>query len=134
MLTMSEKVRQSVSRNLRSPSFGPDKLCRETAMSRSQLCRVLESEGGVARYIQRRRLSESFSMLCDASNRLSISDIAASLCFSDLSGFSRTFRCEFGGAPTEVRESARSGLPPMKQREKGGSRQGRTFSDCLRDF
>ena len=69
-LTLMERVRQAVRRNLRSPSLGPDKLCREAATSRSQLYRLLESEGGVAHYIQRRRLSESFSMLCDPSSNL----------------------------------------------------------------
>ena len=68
-LTLMERVRQAVRRNLRSPSLGPDKLCREAATSRSQLYRLLEGEGGVAHYIQRRRLSESFSMLCDVSKQ-----------------------------------------------------------------
>ena len=133
-LTMLEKVRQTVSRNLRSSSLGPRKLCRETAMSRSQLYRLLESEGGVASYIQRRRLSESFSMLCDTSSTLPISEIAASLCFSDPSSFSRAFRREFGGTPTDARASSRSGRPPAKQRQQSGSHQSRMFLDCLRSF
>jgi AraC-like DNA-binding protein len=133
-LTMLERVRQAVSRNLRSPSLGLRKLCRETAMSRSQLYRILESEGGVANYIQRRRLSESFSMLCDTSSTLPINEIAASLCFSDPSSFSRAFRREFGVVPTEVRASSRSGRPPAKPRPKSGSQQSRMFSDCVRSF
>jgi AraC-like DNA-binding protein len=132
-LTMLEKVRQAVSRNLHSPSLGPRKLCRETAMSRSQLYRVLESEGGVASYIQRRRLSESFSMLSDTSITSPISDVAASLCFSDPSSFSRAFKREFGVAPKDVRASSRSGRPPAKQRQSG-AQQSRMFSDCLRSF
>ena len=55
-VTLMERVRQAVRRNLRSPSLGPDKLCREAATSRSQLYRLLENEGGVKSYIQRRRL------------------------------------------------------------------------------
>jgi hypothetical protein len=46
------------------------------ATSRSQLYRLLEGEGGVARYIRRRRLSESFAILCDTSNNFSIASIA----------------------------------------------------------
>jgi hypothetical protein len=34
-LTLMERVRQAVRRNLRSPSLGPEKLCREAATSRS---------------------------------------------------------------------------------------------------
>jgi len=47
-------------------------------VSRFQLYRVLESEGGVVSYIRRRRLSESFSILCDTSCILPINEIAAS--------------------------------------------------------
>jgi AraC-like DNA-binding protein len=131
-VTMLEKVRQAVSRNLRSPSLDPRRLCQETAMSRSQLYRVLESEGGVTSYIQRRRLSESFSMLCDTSCTLPIGEIAASLCFSDASSFSRAFKREFGNAPTEVRAASRQGQPPAKHFQKPGPRPSRLFSDCLR--
>lgn len=108
-LTLMERVRRVVLRNLRSPSLGPDKLCRETAMSRSQLYRVLESEGGVAHYIQRRRLSESFSILCDASNTYPIAKIAEALCFADASSFTRAFRHEFGVTPREVRAASLAG-------------------------
>jgi AraC-like DNA-binding protein len=102
-LTLMERVRRAVARNLRSPTLGPDRLCREAAMSRSQLYRLLEGEGGVAHYIQRRRLSESFSLLCDVSNNLSIGKVAEMLCFADGSSFSRAFRREFGMSPSDVR-------------------------------
>lgn len=112
-LTLMERVRQAVRRNLRSPSLGPDKLCRETAMSRSQLYRVLEGEGGVAHYIQRRRLSESFSILCDASNTYPIAKIAEALCFADALSFTRAFRQEFGVTPREVRAAGVAGQAPV---------------------
>ena len=131
-LAKLEKIRQLVIKNLRSPSLGPDTLCREAAISRSQLYRILEREGGVARYIQRRRLSESFSMLCDASNNLPIGDIAASLCFIDTSSFSRAFRREFGVAPMEVRAASRAGLNPTKQIQMDTPKEGRKFADYLR--
>ena len=118
-LTLMERVRQVVRRNLRSPSLGPDKLCRETAMSRSQLYRVLESEGGVAHYIQRRRLSESFAILCDASNTYPIARIAEALCFADASSFTRAFRHEFGVTPREVRAASLAGQAPVAAKAAG---------------
>ena len=130
-LTLMERVRQAVRRNLRSPSLGPAKLCREAATSRSQLYRLLENQGGVARYIQRRRLSESFSMLCDVTNGLPIGKVAEMLCFADASTFSRAFRREFGMSPGDVRATACSGLPPAPK-PRAGSDTCRTFSDCLR--
>ena len=67
-LTLMERVRRSVRVNLRSPSLGPHELCREAAISRTQLYRILEGEGGVAHYIHRQRLSEGFAQLSDISN------------------------------------------------------------------
>lgn len=131
-LTLMERVRQAVRRNLRSPSLGPAKLCREAATSRSQLYRLLEDEGGVARYIQRRRLSESFAMLCDAQNGLSIGAVADMLCFSDASSFARAFRREFGMSPTDVRAATQAGLPPAPPSKSPLEPGALTFSDCLR--
>ncbi len=128
-LTLMERVRQAVRRNLRSPSLGPDKLCRETAMSRSQLYRVLEGEGGVAHYIQRRRLSESFSILCDASNTYPIAKIAEVLCFADASSFTRAFRQEFGVTPREVRAASLAGQSPVAPKTSVQS-----VADCLHGF
>jgi AraC-like DNA-binding protein len=128
--TLMERVRQVVRRNLRSPSFGPDKLCREAAMSRSQLYRVLESEGGVVHYIQRRRLSESFAMLSDVSNTLPIGAVAEMLCFADASSFSRAFRQEFGVTPRAVRMASLVGQAPSRPKAV----QADSFRDCLRGF
>ena len=90
-LTLMERVRRAVGKHLRSQTLGPDKLCREAATSRSQLYRLLASEGGVATYIQRRRLSESFAILCDVSNNLSIGRLAETLCFADASSSAGLF-------------------------------------------
>jgi AraC-like DNA-binding protein len=128
-LTLMERVRQAVRRNLRSPSLGPDKLCREAATSRSQLYRLLEGEGGVAHYIQRRRLSESFSMLCDPSNNLSIGKVAEILCFADGSSFSRAFRREFGMSPSDVRAGSIGQLPPPAPLKKAAGVH--SFRECL---
>lgn len=133
-LTLMERVRQAVRKNLCSPSLGPAKLCREAATSRSQLYRLLEEEGGVARYIQRRRLCDSFSILCDARNDLPIGQIAETLCFSDASSFSRAFRREFGMSPGEVRSASYAGFPPAPTPRDLLGPRARTFTDCLRGF
>jgi len=130
-LTLMERVRRAVRRNLRSPLLGPDKLCREAATSRSQLYRLLEGEGGVARYIQRRRLSESFAILCDTSNNFSI---AATLCFADASNFSRAFRREFGMSPSEVRTASLVGLATAATSKSPAASETHSFADCLRLF
>jgi AraC-like DNA-binding protein len=131
-LTLMERVRRAVRRHLRSPSLGPDRLCREAATSRSQLYRLLEGEGGVARYIQRRRLSESFVILCDTSNNFSIAAIAETLCFADASNFSRAFRREFGISPREVRTASLVGLAPSATSKVTAGPETHSFADYLR--
>ncbi len=130
-LTLMERVRRAVRTHLRSPSLGPDRLCREAATSRSQLYRLLEGEGGVAHYIQRQRLSESFVMLCDVSNALPIGRIADVLCFADASSFSRAFRREFGMSPRDVRSASQAGLPPVPPLKEVAPMAIRRFTDCL---
>jgi AraC-like DNA-binding protein len=131
-LTRMERVRRAVRKHLRSPSLGPEKLCRETVTSRSQLYRLLKGEGGVARYIQRRRLSESFAILCDTSSNFSINRIAETLCFADTSSFSRAFRREFGMSPSDVRGAALTGLPPAATPKVRAGRGTHSFAECLR--
>jgi AraC-like DNA-binding protein len=133
-LTMMERVRQVVARNLRSPSLSPEKLCREAATSRSQLYRLLEGEGGVAHYILRRRLSESFSLLGDSSSSLSIGKVAEMLCFADGSTFSRAFRREFGMSPSDVRAEAVGKARPMLPPTKVAGPGPQSFSECLRSL
>jgi AraC-like DNA-binding protein len=128
--TLMERVRRVVRRNLRSPSLGPDKLCREAAMSRSQLYRVLGTEGGVAHYIQRRRLSEGFAILCDVSHSFPIGKVAEMLCFADASSFSRAFRHEFGASPREVRAASVAGQIPAVP----GPTNVSSFGDSLHGF
>lgn len=129
--TIMARVRRAVTEHLCSPALGIEKLCREAAISRSQLYRVLELEGGVARYIQRSRLSKSLSILCDSSNVIPINRIAEMFCFADSSTFSRLFRREFGVSPKEVRALSLSGLTfvPLPAKHDVHS-----FRDCLRFF
>jgi AraC-like DNA-binding protein len=133
--TLMERVRKAVRQNLFSPSLGPKRLCRDAAMSRSQLYRVLGNEGGVAHYIRRRRLSESFSILCDASNSYPIAKIAEMLCFADPSSFSRAFRQEFGLTPREVRAASLAGQTIALSGATGAKATGvLSFSDSLHGF
>src|SRR5208282_5703144 len=60
-----ERARQVVRKHLRTPIFGPTTLCRLAGMSRSNLYRLFEDKGGVARYIQRERLLEAHAILTD---------------------------------------------------------------------
>ena len=126
-----EKVRQAVRRELRSPSLGPALLCRVIGTSRSALYRLLESQGGVTRYIRRQRLLESHAALCDPVCDKSIAAIAEELCFTDASEFSRAFKREFGASPSDVRAAVRAGLIPPAGWRANPRGEASTFNDCI---
>jgi AraC-like DNA-binding protein len=131
-LSLLERVRRVVRKCLHSPSLGPDMLCHEVSASRSRLYRLLEGEGGVAHYIQRKRLSEGYATLCDTANTFPIAVIAEDLCFADASSFSRAFRQEFGVSPSDVRAASLAGLAPAATPKDCIGLGIHSFSDCVR--
>jgi AraC-like DNA-binding protein len=138
-LSRLERVRRAVARYLRSPSLGPSLLCRHVGMSRSQLYRLMEGDGGVARYIQRQRLSAAYAILCVPSNSTPIAEIAEELCFADASGFSRAFRHEFGMTPSDVRAASRAAsragfASAIVPKDRANAPTPAGLSDCLRVF
>lgn len=118
-LTRLEQVRLAIRRGMHRATLNTTTLCREVGMSRSNLYRLLEGEGGVVRYIQRLRLRATHAALCDTSDLRPIAAIAEATGFFDPSAFSRAFRREFGVAPSDLRMASRSGaaLPPMPSPE-----------------
>ncbi len=132
-LTRLERIRQVVRRRLHSATLTPTSLCRDVGMSRSQLYRILEGEGGVIRYIQRHRLRAIRAALSDPADDRSIAAIAEACGFYEPSTFSRTFRREFGVTPSEVRAAARAGLVVADSRPVMAA-EAASLSDCLRAF
>ena len=133
-LGRKERVRQAVRRHLRTPTLGPNNLGRLVGISRSNLYRLFEDTGGVARYIQQERLLEAHAILSDPEKTQSISSIAADLCFADASSFTRTFKREFGYTPSEARDVARSGLELGGTPRTRGPAAAAHFGDLLRGF
>jgi AraC-like DNA-binding protein len=99
-----DRARVAIRQNMASPDFGPERLARLLAMSRSKLYRLFESSGGVAHVINQERLREAYSRLNSHGPGLSIRAIGNEVGFADHSTFSRAFRREFGYSPTEARE------------------------------
>ena len=133
-LGRKERVRQAVRRHLRTPTLGPKNLSRLVGMSRSNLYRLFEDTGGVARYIQFQRLLEAHSILSDPVTNQSISAIAENLCFADASSFSRTFKREFSYSPSEARSAALAGLVPPTTRRSHVASAGAEFAELIRGF
>jgi len=103
-------------------------------MSRSNLYRLFEDSGGIARYIQRERLLEAHAVLADPANTQSISSIAEDLCFADASTFSRAFKREFGHSPGELRSAALAGLAPSATPRSPTPSAGTDFGELIRGF
>lgn len=129
-----ERVRQVVRMHLRTPSLGPDMLCQIVGISRSNLYRLFETEGGISHYIQRQRLLEAHAMLCDRQDKRAISIISEALCFPDLSSFGRAFRAMFGYSPSEARSAglAAATAPPTPLPDKAMQKWG-NFVALLRE-
>ena len=129
-----ERVRRVIRKHLRTPTFRPSILCRLVGMSRSNLYRLFEDAGGVARYIQRERLLEAHAVLADPANTQSISSIAEDLCFADASSFSRAFKREFGHSPGELRSAALTGLAPLATTRSPSPSARGDFGELIRGF
>ena len=132
--TRKEIVRRLVDLNLNNSALGPDFLCREAGLSRSQLYRLFESEGGVAHYIQRRRLRRCFTELSSSAGGRTVAAIAEELGFPEPSSFSRAFRREFGLAPRDVMHQRLSGAPVDAALAKAQASEARTLQDLLRQL
>src|SRR6516164_3536238 len=109
-------------------------ICRLVGMSRSNLYRLFEDTGGVARYIQRERQLEAHAVLTDPASTQSISSIAEDLCLADASSFSRAFKREFGHSPGELRLAALAGLAPPARTRRLAPSAGTDFGELIRGF
>ncbi len=110
-LTLVERARAEIRRNIESPGFGATELCRALGVSRSRLYRLFEPFGGVANYIRRQRLLFAHAALSNPSEARQIREIGEAFGFGDASGFSRAFHAEFGYTPRDARAAALAGIP-----------------------
>ena len=107
------QARRFIDSRLTSPSLTPDAVARTLSISRTTLYRLFQPLGGVARYIQQRRLKRIHAILTDAADRRRIGDIAFEHGFSDEAAFARAFRREFGLTARDVRSNGtRSPIVP----------------------
>jgi AraC-like DNA-binding protein len=117
-----ERVHRVVRKYLRSPALGARLLCHSLSMSRSKLYRLMDAEGGVARYIQRQRLLEAYALLSDQSVNRSPSPESFALPTRRLQP---RFRREFAASPSDVRATRAASVPSMAPAQgSGGATRG----------
>ncbi|MBS7810322.1 helix-turn-helix domain-containing protein [Roseococcus pinisoli] len=129
--TRLQKIRHLIRRNIESPELNAAMLCGALDISRTQLYRLMQGEGGVEHYIRRLRLEACRDRLLDATRPGTIGEIAAGLGFEDASQFSRAFRREFGVSPREIRIAALAGESHAALTEDWSG--GRPLRDLLRN-
>lgn len=100
-----KKIKASMLAHLQDESFGIPELCKEMAISRSQLHRKLKALTGksTSLIIRSIRLEEARNLLLGS--ELSIAEIAYQVGFGNPNYFSTVFSDFFGVSPTEMREN-----------------------------
>jgi AraC-like DNA-binding protein len=97
-------IKNHIELNLTTPALSPDSIAATFRMSRSTLYRLFEPLGGVAAYIQERRLLRAYAALTRPANRRRpVYDIAFDCGFASEAHFSRAFRQAFGLTPSALR-------------------------------
>lgn len=110
-LARMEQARMLMRQHHARACFTPDRLAQMMGMSRTALYKLFEPQGGVARALQRLRLSLARAALEDRARlREGIGAIAERHGFFDHTAFTRAFRQEYGHTPSEVRRAAAAGL------------------------
>jgi AraC-like DNA-binding protein len=99
------QIRRYVDRHLCAPDLSPQSICQALGLSRSTLYALCEPLGGVAAFIQKRRLDRIHAILADPHDRRRISEIAHQHGFVSDAHFSRAFRRAFGASPRDAREA-----------------------------
>lgn len=103
------ELRRYINMHLLDLDLTPESLAHRFGLSRATVYRMFESENGVARYVQRRRLECARIELCNPSQRhRTIAEIGAAFGYVHAQDFIRAFRREFGISPGELREQART--------------------------
>jgi signal transduction histidine kinase/DNA-binding response OmpR family regulator len=97
------KVRGIIEEHLSDASFDLPRLCRAVGMSRSQIFRKLKALTGqsTTQVIRSYRLHRARDML--KKSDLNVSEVAYEVGFTNPAYFTRTFKEEFGVAPSEVK-------------------------------
>jgi AraC-like DNA-binding protein len=100
-------IKRHIEANLDTGSLTPNHLCRRFRISRASLYRLFEPDGGLARFVQERRLNWALRQLVSPSwQSRDLINLATDLQFSSASTFIRAFRRRFGVTPGEIRELA----------------------------
>ncbi len=97
-------IREAVLNNIDDENYGIPEVCRDLAMSRSQLHRKLKAltDRSTSHFIRSIRLQKAKELLL--TTQMNVSEVAYEVGFRNPRYFSTTFSEEYGVAPNEVRK------------------------------
>lgn len=105
-----EAAQRLIEAHIADRNFSVQDIVRETGISRASLYRLFESHGGVARFIQWRRLQYLRDRLDDrAFDRHALAELAPQCGFSGESHIGRQFKQAFGVSPGAYRAASIDG-------------------------
>ena len=106
------RLKRHIEERLAVPDLSPASIAADSGLSRTTLYRLFEPLGGVAAYIQDRRLARARAALIHPAGRhRPIHAIAFDWGFTSEAHFSRAFRHAFGLAPSAFRAQGRASAP-----------------------
>jgi AraC-like DNA-binding protein len=104
-------IRRFIDRNLKSPELGPEMIAKNFGLSRASLYRLFEPVGGIAGYIRKQRLNQTFQEITAAEfANQRIAQIAYRFGFKNVSAFNRLFRATYGVSPRQARAAKLKGV------------------------
>ncbi|MGC0362477.1 AraC-like DNA-binding protein [Rhodococcus sp. 27YEA15] len=110
-LDLRDQAMEYVSVHLTEPSLNPAAICVALSVSRAQLYRAFEADGGVAHVIRRQRLAQTYREITNPDMPFrSIEVIATSSGFGTKAQFVRAFKEYYGVTPTRARSENRQNL------------------------
>lgn len=115
------------------PQLTPVTIARWLGLSRSELYRLFDRQGGIARYIQDCRLAAAHDALSDPAETRRIHQIAEAFGFADGQSFSRAFHRHFGYRPSDLRHAGAPRQQPDAPRQ-GGRKNTPTLDALLRSL
>jgi AraC-like DNA-binding protein len=99
------RAERFIEARLADPDLSAEQICAALRVSRSHLYRLFERCGGIANFIQARRIDKIHTALLDPLEARRISDLAYDYGFVSAAHFSRCFRRHLGYSPSEARAS-----------------------------
>lgn len=112
MASQFERARRFINDNLASPALNVDTVADSLGISRRQLYYLFAPHGGVAKFIQNRRLAACYKRIRTLTDGRAISSVAYEFGFINLSTFYRQFQARYGFRPSEARAAWLSGHRP----------------------